>query len=223
MNLKRSLLMVVLLFPWLAFSQLNFIKRLQKGQFQHIVVYGTSLSSSNLGHAWMSTVVAGLEDRYGDSLVTYSIAGQGGKWSTWGVQHLEERVIAKQPDAVIIEFGINDAFSEYRTSVALAKLNLEYMIDRIRLYNESCDVILQVMNMPVGKSAERRPDLSAYYNMYRETAKEKKVMLIDHYRNWSAILQKGEEVFREYVPDGIHPDIGAAREIIAPHILRALR
>lgn len=203
-----------------AFGQTHMVDRLRAGQSQHIVVYGTSLSSGACGDAWMRAVAAQLGKLYGDSLVSYSLAGKGGMWSTWGVKNLEDSVVAKKPDAVIIEFGINDAFLDYRTSVSLARLNLEYMIDRIRLSNDSCEIFLQVMNMPIGKSAGFRPHLSDYYTMYRETAKKKSVVLIDHYPNWVALLEKGEAAFRAYVPDGIHPNAKAGEQMIAPHILK---
>ncbi|WP_187443963.1 SGNH/GDSL hydrolase family protein [Sphingobacterium phlebotomi] len=195
---------------------------MKNGKPQHIVVYGTSLSSGGNGKAWMEAVKARLEEKYGDNLVSYTLAGKGGMWSVWGVRNFEDSVIAKKPDAVFMEFGMNDAFEEYGTSVALAKLNLAYMIDRIRLHNDSCDIFLQVMNMPIGKSASFRPHLDDYYAMYRETAQEKKVTLIDHYPNWQIILDKGEDIFRQYVPDGLHPNRKGGEEIIAPKIVEVL-
>ncbi|QNL51065.1 SGNH/GDSL hydrolase family protein [Olivibacter sp. SDN3] len=218
-------LILLICFGLLSLSSLgqpNFIKRLQAGKPQHIVVYGTSLSSGNNGEAWMHIVAETISNQYGANLFSYSLAGKGGMWSTWGVQHLEDNVIAEKPDAVFIEFGINDAFLEHETSVAVARLNLLYMIDRIRLYNDSCDIVLQVMNMPIGKSASLRPHLDAYYTMYREVAKEKNALLVDHYASWQKILNQGEGVFLQYVPDGIHPNTMGGEEIIAPFILKTL-
>jgi len=221
--MKRTLLLLAtLILCSSSFCQPNFIKRLQKGQPQHLVVYGTSLSSGGAGNAWMRVVSAAIQEQFGDGLIQYSLAGKGGMWSVWGVKNFEDSVIAKKPDAVFIEFGMNDAFQEYETSVALAKLNLEYMIDRLRLYNDSCDIFLQVMNMPIGKSATFRPYLQTYYAMYREVAQEKDVMLIDHYANWQAILDQGEDIFRQYVPDGLHPNKKGGEEVIAPKIVEVL-
>ena len=63
----------------------------------------------------MQEVADVLNRKYGNHL-KYRLAGKGGMWSTWGVQHLEDSVISKNPDAVIIEFGINDAFEKYKTT-----------------------------------------------------------------------------------------------------------
>lgn len=209
-------------FVSIGFSQPNFVKNLSQGISQHVVVYGTSLSSGGHGRDWMDGVKAHMDSIFGADLLSYSLAGHGGKWSVWGVKNFEDSVIAKKPDAVLIEFGINDAFLEYNTSVSLAKLNLEYMIDRIRLYNNSCDIILQVMNMAIGKSASYRPHLEQYYTMYRQTAREKKVLLIDHFPNWQKMLERGEPFFLTYVPDGIHPNALGARKVIVPEIIKCL-
>lgn len=217
LRLKLTVWLAIIAMP--IFGQPRFLNELAKGHPQYIVVYGTSLSSGQNGKDWMEPVVERLKQVYGDSLVTYTLAGQGGKWSTWGVEHLEERVIRKNPDVVLMEFGMNDAFQDYNTSVATARENVIEMITRIRSHNPDCEVILQVMNMPIGKSASYRPNLTAYYEMYRSVAKELKTGLIDHYRNWQALLSQGEAVFLTYVPDGLHPNTKGNREIVAAHIL----
>lgn len=222
MKSKLVLFLTTCLISTISLGQSQMVSKLEKGIRQDIVVYGTSLSSGGNGHAWMQPVAAHLGKLYGDSLISYSLAGKGGMWSSWGVKNLEDSVIAKKPDVVLIEFGINDAFADYHTSVAVARLNLEYMIDRIWLYDASCEIILQVMNMPIGKSARLRPHLDDYYAMYRSVAAEREILLIDHYPNWLSILEKGEEEFRKYVPDGIHPNKVAGEQIIAPQIIKSI-
>lgn len=203
------------------YAQSQIVKNITNGKNQLVVVYGTSLSSGDCGKSWMDEVANYLNSKYGNHL-KYCLVGKGGMWSTWGVQNLEDSIISKNPDAVIIEFGINDAFEKYKTSPFVAKLNLEYMINRIRLQNPSCEIILQVMNMPIGKSAGYRPNLDSYYNMYRKVAKKKKTMLIDHYPNWQRILEMGKDEFLKHVPDGIHPNSESGKEIIAPLIIDCL-
>lgn len=197
------------------------VRNLRSGKPQVLVVYGTSLSAGAGGKAWVDSVTEGLNSKYRRLLCTYN-SGKSAMWSTWGVQHLEDSVIRKNPDAVIIEFGINDAFLEYQTSVEVARLNLEYMINRIRLHNDKCEVILQVMNMPVSVHSEKRPHLNEYYKMYRETAKKFRLLLIDHYPIWQEILNKGIDEFYRYVPDGIHPSVESSKAITAPFVMKML-
>lgn len=221
MKIHIQLLALALFISLSGTAQSQLVKNLQEGKDQTVVVYGTSLSSGGHGKAWMQAVADYFNDKYGGHL-DYYLAGKGGMWSTWGIQHLEDSVITKKPDAVIIEFGINDAFYKYETSPELAQLNLEYMIDRIQLAYPNCEIILQVMNMPIRKSAGYRPNLTAYYNVYRKVAKKRKLLLIDHYPNWQEILDKGETEFLKHVPDGIHPNDASGREIIAPFIINQL-
>jgi acyl-CoA thioesterase-1 len=218
--LKISLLIIGLI-PSIVLAQTQLIKNLRAGKKQTLVVYGTSLTAGEGGRAWVDSVNAGLNKKYGNNLTVIN-AAKSAMWSGWGVQHLDDSVISKKPDAVLIEFGMNDAYLPYKTSVALARLNLNYMIDRIRLYNPGCEVILQVMNIAINKHAEARPNLFAYYQVYREVAKQKGILLIDHYPHWQQILNQGEGVYLKYVPDGIHPSVQSTKAIIAPYVLQKL-
>jgi len=108
-------------------DQPAFVKQLEDGHSQMIVTYGTSLTA---GGAWVSQLNQTLEHQY-PGLATVINAGQGAMWSKWGVENLDHRVLEHHPDVVFIEFGINDAYAEYQTTVAQARINLEYMIDRV--------------------------------------------------------------------------------------------
>ena len=108
----------------LANGESQLVKNLKAGKTQTIVTYGTSLTS---GGAWVRQLDAALKARWpGQARVVNS--GAGGMWSTWGVDNLDARVIEKKPDTLFIEFGINDAYLDYKTSVVKARANLENMI-----------------------------------------------------------------------------------------------
>jgi acyl-CoA thioesterase-1 len=215
------MLLGLILIPNTLYAQSKLIKNLSNGTKQTLVIYGTSLSAAAGGKAWVGFVDSALNNRYSNNLKVINSA-KSAMWSTWGIQHLEDSVISKKPDAVLIEFSINDAFLNYKTSPELASLNLRYMVDRIKLSNPDCEIILQVMNIPLNASADARPRLSDYNEMYRKVAKEKGLLLIDHYPNWEKILAMGKDVYLTYVPDGIHPNEKSARSIIAPFILKKL-
>jgi len=225
--MQKNVIKLILIISGFAFcmansAQSNFIKNIEAGKEQTVVVYGTSLSSGRNGRVWMNEVIRLLNEKYSGT-VTYHLTGKGGRWSTWGVQNIEDSVLKKKPNVVMIEFAINDASCLNETSLDLAQLNLEYMVDRIKLFDPDCEVILQVMNMAVGKSAIFRPNLETYYGMVREMARKKNLLLIDHYQNWLNILEKGEDYFLEFVPDGLHPNTRGATEVIAPFIVKRLK
>lgn len=219
---KITLVVLGILYPFLTcFAQTRLVKNLQSGKSQTLVVYGTSLTAGTGGKAWVDAVAAELNNRFHNNLTVYNSA-KSSMWSTWGVQHLEDSVISKKPDAVLIEFSMNDAYLEYKTSVELARINLNYTIDRIKLYNPDCEVILQTMNIPIKEHGVKRPDIDSYYAMYRQVAKKRKLLLIDNYPHWKTILDEGETAYLKYVPDGIHPDAAGAQKIIAPFVIEKL-
>ena len=209
-------LMLVLGAPALAESTL--MKNLKAGKEQVVITYGTSLTA---GGAWVKQIQQAFNDSYPGKVKVIN-SGKGAMWSKWGVDNLDKRVIEKKPDTVLIEFGINDAFLRYETPVEQARKNLENMIERIHASNAECEIVLMVMNPPIGVHLERRPRISEYYQMYRDVAAAKKLLLIDHYPAWEKILNKGESDFRKLVPDGIHPNAEGCKSVITPNILKAL-
>ncbi|MGF7079383.1 SGNH/GDSL hydrolase family protein [Mucilaginibacter sp. UYCu711] len=218
---KIALLVMVMLAGNAVFAQSKLVKNLAIGKPQVLVTYGTSLTAAVGGKAWVYSVDSALNKKYNGLLKTVNSA-KSAMWSTWGVQHLEDSVIKKHPDAVLIEFGMNDAFTAYNTSVELAKLNLNYMIDRIKLDNPDCEIILQIMDIALDGHGTARPDLLKYYQLYRDVAKSRHLLLIDHYPHWKALLDKGKDAYLKAVPDGLHPGVEASKSMIAPYVVARL-
>jgi acyl-CoA thioesterase I len=222
--MKKIILAFLSLFFFLPFpakGQSKLVKRLKAGQEQTLVVYGTSLSTAENALVWVREISRVLNEKYGNHLRVFS-SGKSGMWSTWAVQHLDDSVLSKHPDAVMIEFGINDAFLDFHTSPEVARINLHYLIDRIRLANPDCEIILQIMNVPIRSSRQKRPQLEKYYAVYRQVARKRKALLIDHAPYWERILQQGEEEYLKYVPDNIHPSKESSLTLTAPFILKRL-
>jgi acyl-CoA thioesterase-1 len=179
----RLIVPVLLLFlaSALAAEPTSLVKNLSAGKKQHLVTYGTSLTAEG---AWVSQIKRELDKQF-PGLLTVTNSGENGMWSQWGVENLDARILQKKPDAVTIEFAINDAFLPYRTSVDDARKNLETMIQRIRKQNAATEIILMTMNPPIGVHLERRPEIERYYQMYRDVAAERKLLLVDHYPRWT--------------------------------------
>jgi lysophospholipase L1-like esterase len=213
-----SLLVLLLCASVLAGEPSQLVKNLEAGKKQHLVTYGTSLTH---GGAWVGQLKALLAKKYGDR-ITVTNSGQSAMWSKWGVDNLDQRIIQKNPDTVLIEFAINDAFLKYQTTPEMARANLETMIDRILKHNPNAEIILMTMNPPVREHLERRPKIEDYYQMYRDVAAKRKLRLIDHYLNWKPILDKDKAKFDGYVPDGIHPNAKGCEAVILPALETAL-
>ena len=198
------------------------VSALAAGQPRKVVVYGTSLTA---GGAWVGAMDSWLSARY-PGLLTVVNSGLSGKNSAEGVAQFASRVLAHHPDTVFIEFAMNDAFlysdGTPQLSVPQARTNLLNMIDSIKAQNPAAEIILQTMNTvwnsPSGSnaSATLRPNLVAYYGMYREVAAERGLLLIDHHPNWAALQQDDLATFQGYVPDGVHPVSQGIGKVVLP-------
>ena len=214
----RLVALLLLLSNAVAGATSQLIANLEQGKPQTLVAYGTSLTA---GGAWVGQLQAALENRY-PGLATVINSGQAGMWSTWGVDNLDARVIGNKPDTVLIEFAINDAHLANHISLPQAKANVENMISRIHQANWNTEIFLMTMNPPTGTALENRPHYVEYYLMYAGIAKKFKVGLIDHYSNWERILATEQNLYAKYVPDGLHPSVEAAQQVITPMILNKL-
>jgi lysophospholipase L1-like esterase len=199
-----------------------FVSALAAGQQRTIVVYGTSLTASG---AWVGQMSSWLSGKF-PGLFSVINSGLSGKNSAEGLAQLQTKVLSRNPDTVFIEFAMNDAFlysdGTPSLSVSQAKANLESMINAILQQNPQAEIILQTMNTvwnsPAGsnQSATLRPDLAAYYQMYRDVAAERGLLLIDHHANWAALQSDSPATFQSYIPDGVHPSETGCSKVIFP-------
>ena len=201
-----------------AADQSQLVANLETGKHQTVIAYGTSLTS---GGAWVEQLEQALNGDYPGTVKIIN-SGAGGMSSVWGVAKLDSHVIAKDPDTVFIEFAVNDAYLPYKISVEQAQSNLENMIDRILNSNRDCEIILMVMTPPISGFLKTRPKIEDYYQMYRNIAKARGLLLIDHYWNWEKILYEDPALYKKYVPDGLHPTSYGDGMVVTPQIIQSL-
>jgi acyl-CoA thioesterase-1 len=196
--------------------RIRFIDALVEGHKQKIVVYGTSLTANS---EWPSLLKERLSEDFGKK-AQITNAALGGMDSRWGLANVRKRVVAEAPDAVFIEFAVNDALASSKLSTAEARWDLEQMIGAIQSARPACQVILMVMNPPTGKPLEERRDYRKYEQVYRQVAQELSCPLIDFSGRWKSIIARQPERWRDYAPDGLHPNRQAAADVIMPMMLK---
>lgn len=216
-----TVLVTVLVLQGQGFAKSALIANLEAGKKQVVVAYGTSLTANG---AWVSQLDAALAAQWpGQATVINS--GGSGQWSQWGVENLERLVLQKRPDAVFIEFGINDSVARFKGSVAIARRNLEAMIDRILRQCPHGEIILMTMTpgdrYPPGHFSHRL-DVATYYAMYRDVAKARGCLLVDLYPVWLALAQGDKAKYLAYVPDTVHPTAEGCEKIVTPAVLDVL-
>lgn len=200
----------------------RFIAALRTGRPQHVVIYGTSLSQ---GGAWVPQLQQALDARF-PGLVKLSNSARGGQHSGWGATHVDTAVVALKPDVVFIEFAINDAVTRFDLSLDTIRRNVDTILDRVSTALPACEIILQIMNPAFGKAegdSSHRRNQDAYQQIYRDAAKRRGLLLIDHSLAWNRLLaSEGEAAVKKLIPDGVHPNAEGWRRIVTPTLHRAL-
>ena len=210
----------------------RFIAALRAGKKVTIVTMGTSLTG-----LWPGVLVNDWLNQEWPGQVTLCNEGMGASASSHlgfsgnpqansGLGKLDA-VIAHKPDVVFIEFGVNDAFLPYKISLEESKKNLNTMVDRILEANPATEIILQTMNSvmdhaTLGVHATDRPQVAAYYQGYRDVAKARGLLLVDHYPNWLKIMTDDLPLFDRLVPDRIHPQVPGLRQVLLPELKATL-
>ncbi len=112
-------------------------------------------------------------------------------------------------DIVIIMLGTNDCVVSGMTEAAY-KANLETIIDEVRAVNAT--PVLRTPN-PVNDSlGSRAANLPLYVEQIRQVAEEMGVLLVDHYAEWSELME-GDMPYlingtsnKVWLNDGLHPN-----------------
>ena len=195
-------------------------KNLQAGKNQTVVVYGTSLS---IHGEWAKALDEYFAKEF-PGQVTFHNSAKAGMHSNWGVENLQKRVLDLHPDLVFIEFSANDAATKHGISREKSAANLDQMVKAVRQQNPQVDIVIQTMNPAWDspkvqkKYASDRPELEAYYEVYRSYAKANQLPLADHFPVWQKMRKDKPEEFEKAVSDGIHPQSEPSRSITWPAI-----
>jgi len=136
-------------------------------------------------------------------------------------------VAEHRPDAVFVEFAVNDAYLPYGISLEDSVRNLEEIFEHIRETCPGVELFLLTTN-PVkdaasGKHASQRPRLRAYLAAHTALAERLGIPVLDVHAEWQRLLEEDSRRFDELVPDGIHPGLEGYREILLPVVQRALQ
>lgn len=200
----------------------RFITALRAGRPQHVVIFGTSLSK---GGAWVTQLQQTLDARF-PGLVKLTNSARGGQHSGWGAANVDSAVVALKPDVVFIEFAINDAVTRFDLSLDTIRRNVDTILDRVTTTLPTCEIILQIMNPAFGKTegeSSHRRNQDAYQQLYRDAAKRRGLLLVDHSVAWNRLhATEGEAAVKKLIPDGVHPNADGWRQIVTPTLHRAL-
>jgi lysophospholipase L1-like esterase len=179
-----------------------------------IVALGTSLTARG---GWSEPLAAALS-RCESKPVSVTPIALPGATSSWGRRQIE-RVLAADPDLVLIEFAVNDAAIHNFVSLAQSRENIRRIIAALGSRTRPPKVYLMTMNPVHGSKAWLRRSLASYEAAYRDIAREQGAGFIDHRAAWLRVSEADRE---RLIPDGLHPDPGQSAEIIVATLIRSL-
>ena len=112
-------------------------KKLRQGGSFKVIAYGDSITSggeaSEVRLCYQERWVAGLAQQFPGAQLISENGATGGDASYQGVQRLEEKVLSRDPDLVLVAFGMNDL----RTPRAEFVENLNTIISQIRSHTNA--------------------------------------------------------------------------------------
>ena len=243
----RALFLMAALFFFIFPGRGAILQRLKNGENLKLAAIGTSLTDKGAHNkGWFEHTCEWLNELPYKGKVTCSNHAVGGSASKtgksdpgyhpgrYGLLQLSDVLSGENPDAVFIEFAINDAFLPYHISEQESKENLQTMINQINAWakkqnqgkGKKVDIIVQTMNNCINVHATSRPNLNHYYQGYKKVVKKnREVLFVDNYPNWIALYnsQADHSNWLRLVPDGIHPNADGDREILLPEVKKALK
>jgi lysophospholipase L1-like esterase len=145
-------------------------------------------------------------------------AGIGGNTTADGLARFEIDVLAREPNFVVIMFGLNDSWiddgqSRSRLTVDQYRSNLATMVQRLR--DRGVETILMTPNPAIAPTypAARNVTLKPYVNAVRQLAHREQLPLVDVYRRFAEMAIEGVDL-NSHFTDAMHPN-PAGQKLIA--------
>ncbi len=185
--------------------------KLKSGQSMNMVIYGDSISTGANASAkvnvrpfmpsYPSLVAWSLEEIY-DCKIAVTNLSKGGQVSRYGVENVS-KVIAANPDLVIVAWGMNDG--SHRVSPEEYGQSIKEQIDKIRQACPQCEFILVSTMCGNPEWTQSAPDLYPLYRDELEKLCGEGVVLADMTAIFSEILK--HKSFWDITNNGVnHPN-----------------
>jgi hypothetical protein len=176
-----------------------------------IVAFGTSLTARG---GWQG----GLEAKLAACLqrpVRVDSVAKSGETSAWALTQLD-RVVAEEPDIILIELYANDATVHRFVSLAQSRQNIGEILDQLHRRLPRARIILMSMNPFSGLRGLIRPFVGSYISAHQAEARKRGVEFVDHRPGWERL---SPDELAAAIPDGAHPQPEVAARIIVPELV----
>jgi len=132
----------------------SFVERAEAGEELNLVFFGDSITTGGNASGksncppytdiWPVMVKNVIANKFPQAKINYINTAVGGKETNWAIENLAESVIAKDPDMVILGFGMNDG-SKLPSAY---EANMQRLVDEILRAHPDCEIVLLATMLP---------------------------------------------------------------------------
>ncbi|MBY5663149.1 SGNH/GDSL hydrolase family protein [Rhizobium leguminosarum] len=177
-----------------------------------IVALGTSLTARG---GWQSALEVELTTCL-NRLVTVDNVAKSGETTVWALTQID-RVVAEQPDIILIELYANDAALQRFVSLSQSRRNIGNILDQLRQRLPEVRIAVMAMNPISGVRGLIRPFVDSYISAHQAEAQKRGLEFVDHRLNWQRLTP---DDLAAAIPDGAHPLPDIASKIIVPELVK---
>jgi acyl-CoA thioesterase-1 len=181
------------------------IAKLKSGEDVKIVAIGDSLTYGwQVSKGYLDFLNEMLRKRYPGTYFQIVNKGIPGDTASGGLDRIDSDVYFYDPDCVLVEFALNDAFCGY--SPELFGRNIQEMIAGIRKNTQAEVVLVTAVWLDDPKSYDFVEKF--FYGKLEEMAEKFGLPVARVHEHWRRQVQSGAVDFQELVQfDGVHPTV----------------
>ncbi|MGN0586875.1 MAG: SGNH/GDSL hydrolase family protein [Oscillospiraceae bacterium] len=186
------------------------MKKAESGEEVTVGVIGGSITqgtaASNQDNCYASKFFSWWSGKFPEGKFNFVNAGIGGTDSYLGVHRVDEQLLDKNPDVVIVEFSVND------TDKTMNKYSYDSLVRKILSHEGDPAVILLFTTMDNGTSLQ---------DVHKEVGKAYDLPMISYHDAVYPEVEAGTLPWSDISPDNIHPN-DAGHDIIGQILSRYL-
>lgn len=188
----------------------NAMRKAQNGEEVTVGVIGGSItqgsSASSTASCYASLFYNWWLTKFPEGKINFVNAGIGGTNSYLGVHRVDEQLLSYKPDAVIVEFSVND------TDKTMNKYSYDSLVRKILSCDSNPAVMLLFTTMEDGTSLQ---------DVHKEIGAAYDLPMLSYHDAVYPEVAAGNLVWRDISPDNIHPN-DAGHDIIGQIVSRYL-
>lgn len=196
-------------------------QRLARGESLRVVCFGDSITGvyyhTGGRLAWSHLLEGLLRGAHPRAEVTVLNAGVSGNTTVAALARLERDVLSRNPDLVVIMFGMNDVV---RVPPETFAANLTALVQRSR--ERGMEVVLATPNAVQDGDADRpRARVASYAEIVRRVGLTLGVPVADCFQRFAALAAGGGYAWMRVMSDAVHPNLHGHR-LIAQEVAAAV-